>query len=51
MLEEILQSIPTIIKSEIPFPIPLSVIFLLTTWQIFVPVTRIITEENKIQKN
>ena len=37
--------IPTIIKSEIPLPIPLSVIFSPNHIANIVPVTRIITEE------
>jgi hypothetical protein len=49
MLEN-LASIPTMIKSEIPFPIPLSVIFSPNHMANIVPVTKIITEENKNSK-
>jgi hypothetical protein len=38
--------IPTIINSEIPLPIPLSVIFSPSHMAKIVPVTSIITEEN-----
>jgi hypothetical protein len=47
MLE--ITSIPTMIKSEIPFPIPLSVIFSPNHMANIVPVTKI-TEENKNSK-
>ncbi|MNX70471.1 hypothetical protein D3C86_1017240 [compost metagenome] len=39
--------IPTIINNEIPFPIPLSVIFSPSHIAKIVPVTKMITDENK----
>ena len=42
-----LAKIPTIINKDIPFPIPLSVIFSPSHIAKMVPVTRIITDENK----
>jgi len=42
--------IPTIINSEIPFPIPLSVIFSPNHIAKIVPVTKITTAENKKEK-
>ncbi len=42
-----LAKIPTMINKEIPFPIPLSVIFSPNHMAKIVPVTKITTEENK----